>query len=313
MAVDHVTNRKVAILGLEAITATEIYSLLVSGRIRTVVLVGDRSAQLIKETREIRSFLPISIDAELVDGRIADCEDADIAVIGGPAGTNINSLDELRNRALAVRRAARGLKVSGFFGVIVITGSPIEILVRAAVEGSAFPKEKVFGIGNSSDIASLIGRFSACENVTTEPAQERCNSELPLGWCTAAGAEVSYIDSCSTDCPFFETLMASPAVAKPYFEGERPRSPQRLAACVTQVCEAVVDDLHTVMPVFVSKDGPVESSTCVITRDGVKEKLPDSGSANPLADGANLERLWSMVYDSAFTGVSRQSIIDKVH
>ena len=60
MATGNPKNRKVAIIGLEAVSATEIYSLFVSGRISRVVLVGSEARRLISEFRELQAMVPLS-------------------------------------------------------------------------------------------------------------------------------------------------------------------------------------------------------------------------------------------------------------
>lgn len=295
MATRQLENRKVAVIGLDGITATEIYSLFVSGRIRNVVLAGAGAKQLIREFRELRAMVPLSSPVTLTQGSIEDCAAAEIAVIFGSAHAGCGTLVDLRRSAESIRRAVDSLVRTKFSGIILVTGSPIELLVRVAVEASAFPIEKVFGIGNRTDLAAVVERISSRRETSPAKAPIYAGTELPKGWCTAASSEVRYVDTCSADCPFFESLMSSAGVSRPYIEESRPRSPQKLAACVTQVCESVIDDLHTATPVFVYDDGIVAPRTCVITRDGLANGLPNPAESESARERAAAETIWSMV------------------
>ncbi len=294
MATDNPKNRKVAIIGLKAVTATEVYSLFVSGRIREVVLVGSEAARLVGEFRELQAMVPLSNKVELGQGTIDDCVSAGIAVVGGAADSGCGTIVDLRGAVAEIRRTVTGLHNAGFSGIILVTGSPIELLVRAAVESSSFPSHKIFGIGNRTDLSSAVSRLSHRWNVPISGSAVHSGTELPKGWCTAASSDIRYVDRCTADCPFFESLLAKPGLSVSSAAEMQDRSPQRLAACVTQVCESVIDDLHTAAPVFVYKDGLVESSVCVITRDGLENELRKAaGPESPRNKFA--DEIWSMV------------------
>ena len=295
MATEQPENRKVAVIGLESITATEIYSLFVSGRIKDVVLVGTRAKQLINEFREIHAMVPLSTSVTIHRGSIDECASAGIAVIGGSADAGCGTLVDLRKAVTDVRQAVTSLYRGGFSGIILVTGSPIELLVRAAAECSAFPKQKIFGIGNRTDLSSVVSRLSHGRNPQGMRSSVSSGTELPKGWCTAAASDVRHIDQCTPDCPFFESLLAKQSVNSRFASEVQARSPQKLAACVTQVCESVIDDLHTAAPVFVYKDGIVEPSVRVISRDGLENGLPDPTESATGQDKIAADAIWSMV------------------
>ena len=294
MATENPKNRKVAIIGLQAVNATEIYSLFVSGRIREVVLVGSEAKRLIGEFRELKAMVPLSSSAELGQGTINDCVSAGIAVVGGAADSGCGTLVDLRKAVDTIRRTVTDLHTAGFSGIILVTGSPIELFVRAAVECSSFPSHKIFGIGNRTDLSSVVSRLSQRRIAPIAGSSAHSGTELPKGWCTAASSDVRYVDRCTAECPFFESLLAKTGVSDPLSADLQDRSPQRLAACVTQVCESVIDDLHTTAPVFVYKDGNVESSVYVITRDGLENELQTATGAESPRDRI-ADEIWSMV------------------
>lgn len=295
MATEQPENRKVAVIGLESITATEIYSLFVSGRIRDVVLVGAGAGRLMKEFRELHAMVPLYSAVKLSQGNIDDGASAGISVIGGSADAGCGTLVDLRKAVAEVRQAVTSLYLTGFSGIILVTGSPIELLVRAAAECSAFPNQKIFGIGNRTDLSSAVLRLSHGRAPQGMRPNVPSGTELPQGWCTAASSDVRHIDQCTPDCPFFESLLAKPSVAADFAAETQDRSPQRLAACVTQVCESVIDDLHTAAPVFVYKDGIVEPSVRVISRNGLEDGIPDPTGSIAGRDRMAADTIWSMV------------------
>jgi hypothetical protein len=295
MAIEQGKNRKVAVVGLDAVTGTEIYSLLVSGRIEQIVLVGQRAGKLLADFNGLRSMVPLSTNAKVLIGSIEDCADAAIAVVGGAKNPNVLSLKGLQMAVKKVSEHVAALREHGFCGVILVAGSPIEVLVRAAIEASGLPDQKVLGIGNGSDLGALISEFdNECKSPSSVSLRHE-SSGLPDGWCTAACTNVSYVDSCNADCPFFEALTSQPGVARHYQEDALYRSPQKLAACVTQVCESVVDDLQTIAPVFVFRDGWVSRSMCVLRSGGADKRIASEKDEPSKGDQASAERLWSML------------------
>ena len=295
MTTEQPENRRVAVIGLESITATEIYSLFVSGRIRDVVLIGAGAERLITEFRELNAMVPLSSAVKLSQARIDEAASAGIAVIGGSADAGCGTLVDLRKAVAEVRRAVESLYRAGFPGIILVTGTPIELLVRAAAECSPIPSEKIFGIGNRTDLSAVVSRLSSGRASERMRPPVFSGAELPKGWCNAASADVRYIDHCTADCPFFESLLGKPSVAAPFEMDAHDHSPQKLAACVTQVCESVIDDLHTAAPVFVYKDGIVEPSVRVISRNGLENGLPDPAASGTRRDEVAADAIWSMV------------------
>lgn len=278
-------SRKVAIVGLDQITATNIYSLLVGGRIHEVILVGGRARQLISDLKELRSIVPLSTPSKVVKGTFSDCSDASVAVItsGSDSRGGAYDLEHLRQDAASIRDAISGLKNSGFAGILLVTRQPVEILTQIAIAESKFLPFRVFGLGGHEDLAGFLPGKAG-----TATAAEAVPDDRPSAtWCTALDMEVSHLDSCTPDCPYFETMLANPGLGKGDSCKSISRSPERLAACVTQICEAVIDDLHTVIPVFVMDDGFVRMAPCVIGNRGIEKVLDlpvraiNTGHADP--------------------------------
>ena len=128
------------------------------------------------------------------------------------------------------------------------------------MEASALPPGSVIGIGPSS-VANL----------------NKTGRTLPLAsWCTATGCDVKFIDSCHPDCPSFESMLERFHRSQISATDE---SVSTMASCVMRVCEAILVDEKTVLPVATMLKGQhaimgtFSNVPCVIRKRGVERVL----------------------------------------
>lgn len=242
-------NRKparVAIIGPEQVSATDAYSLLVSGLIKELVLIGTRSRRLIAELEELRTVVEFPHETKIWKGTYADAAEASVAIItfgdAKPHTVNVNRS--------YVRGAAMRLNSAGFKGVLIVAREPVHKMALAALEGSGLPENKVIGLGTGHNHHN-IGHVT---------------------WCTALHSDAAFMDNCNADCPYFERVLVTPEMQKTSRRTLRSFAPEKVAACVTQVCDAVISDSRMIIPVFaIAEDGEFHDVPCVIGRTGIRQ------------------------------------------
>lgn len=247
---------RVAIVGPDQISATDLYSLVVGGFIEEVVLIGKGSRRLIKDLDELKNVVAFPHNVRAWAGHYQDAASAEVAIMTfGAHGAKSHQA----NKAF-VRGSAMRLKDAGFGGVILVARDPVNMMAKAALEGSGFPGKRIIGIG-TGHIWDKSGRVI---------------------WCTALNSDVTFMDNCNADCPYFEQVLGSPGVVHPSNRKLRSYLPQNVAACVTQVCEAVIKDTHNIIPVFAEgADGQFLDMPCAIGRNGIEQivKVPNGRSS----------------------------------
>lgn len=249
---------RVAIVGPEQISATDLYSLVVGGFVEELVLIGKGSRRLIKELDELKNVVAFPHSVRTWAGHYHDAAPAEVAIVTFGA---LGSKTHQSNKAF-VRGSAMRLKDAGFRGVILVARDPVNMMAKAALEGSGFQSNRIIGLG-TGHIWDKEGRVI---------------------WCTALNSDVTFMDNCNADCPYFEQVLGSPGVIHPSNRQLRSYMPQHVAACVTQVCEAVIKDTHSIIPIFAeSADGEFRDMPCVIGKNGIERivKIPNGRSSRP--------------------------------
>lgn len=265
-------SRKVALIGLAQISAIDVYSLLVAGRIGEVVLVGKEARKLISDLNGLRSTVPLASPARVWKGEIPDCADAAVAVLSLTDESEVSSSVSHRtmDAASRMRSLVGRLRDAGFKGVLLVTRKPVELLTAVALEESGFSRGRVFGLGWMPEAS--VGNVEGIRSTDSEPFHSD-NGKASSAWCTAVGSEVSNADICTADCPYFDTLLSNPGLRHGGNCSNHKDSPEKLAACVTQICEAVIDDLNFVMPIITVDTGTASLKPCVVGKDGIKQEL----------------------------------------
>ena len=256
------TNSKVALVGCRNVAPASAYSLLNGRQDVEVVLIGEYAESLFDSVAELTDQLPLRTGSTVRVGEPEHLRDAAICVLssGTPPVENDTEDSFLSRNIEIVRSKGESLRDNGFKGVLVVTTQPAEIMAQAAMEASGLSCEAVVGIGPGS-LASLV----------------RDGRSLPLAtWCSAAGCDVEYVDSCHPDCPYFEGMLERFHKSQ---RTDRHFETGTMASCVMRVCESILSDEKAVLPVATMLNGQhaivgtFTSVPCVIGKHGVERIL----------------------------------------
>jgi L-lactate dehydrogenase len=276
---------RVAIIGCGHVGATSAYSLLVNGVFEELVLIDKDRDRLQGEVMDLQHAVPLSRPVRIWAGDFADTADADIVVIAAGAGSKPGEtrLDLLGRNAVVVREIMRELKEVKFDGIVLMTTNPVDILAQIAQEESGLPVEKVIGSGTVLDTARLRAMLGAEIGVEARSVHayiigEHGNSEVAT-WCAARVGGVPLAEFCQPNCPDFPRVLQRVRDAAPEIIQHKGYTSFAIASCVTRICEAILRDERTILPVSAMTSGQYGISKvylslpCVVGRGGVERVI----------------------------------------
>jgi L-lactate dehydrogenase len=297
---------RIAIIGCGHVGTTSAYALLQNSVVEELVLVDKDSNRLLGETMDLQHAVPLTRPIKIWAGNYEDAASADIAVIAAGVGSVVGEsrLDLLSRNVVVIREIMRELVNVGFNGIILMTTNPVDILAQIAQQESGLPPEKVIGSGTVLDTARLrqmLGEEIGVEarSVHAYILGEHGNSEIAT-WHAARVGGVPLADFCGSNCPDFPQILERVRNAAPNIIQHKGYTSFAIASCVTRICEAILRDERTILPVSVMTSGQHEISgvylslPCVIGRNGVERviemPLDEAETAGLIESAALLNR-----------------------
>ncbi|HJU54295.1 MAG TPA: L-lactate dehydrogenase [Pyrinomonadaceae bacterium] len=279
---DNTSSRRVAVIGAGHVGATSAYALLMSGAAREIVLLDADRKRAEGEVMDLQHAAALARPVAVWAGDYRDAARAAIAVIAAGVGGRPGEtrLDLLGRNVTVVRDCIRALMAEGFEGVVLMTTNPVDILAQVAQEESGLAVGRVLGSGTVLDTARLRAMLAAklrieARSIHAYIVGEHGDSEI-AAWSAAHVAGVPLKAYCeSQGCPDFEQLLARVRRAAPDIIERKGYTSHAIASCVVRICEAVLGDERTVLPVSTMMRGQygIEdiylSLPCVVGRDGV--------------------------------------------
>lgn len=276
---------RVVIIGCGHVGATSAYSLLINGVVEELVLIDKDSNSLLGEVMDLQHAVPLSRPVRIWAGDYSEAAEADIVVIAAGVGSKPGEtrLDLLGRNAVVVREIMQELKQVNFDGIILMTTNPVDILAQIAQAESGLPVQKVIGSGTVLDTARLramLGEELGVEarSVHAYIIGEHGNSEVAT-WCAARVGGVPLTEFCQPNCPDFPRILERVRDAAPEIIQHKGYTSFAIASCVTRICEAILRDERTILPVSTMTSGQYGISgvylslPCVVGRGGVERVI----------------------------------------
>jgi L-lactate dehydrogenase len=308
---------RIAIVGCGHVGASVAYALLLSGLAREIVLLDAERARAEGEAMDLQHAVPLARPVRVWAGDYAEAAQAHIAVLAAGVGSHPGEtrLDLLGRNGVVVTDCIRRLMAGGFAGLVLMTTNPVDILAQVAQEVSALPTERVIGSGTVLDTARLramLGEALGMEarSIHAYVIGEHGDSEI-AAWSAAHVAGVPLKDYCALSAcpPDFDELLRRVRRAAPDIIERKGYTSYAIASCVVRICEAVLRDEHTVLPVSTMTrgqhgiEGVYLSLPCVVGSGGVERviELPlnDAERDGLRASASVLERTLKSLRDAA--------------
>ena len=284
-------TRKVAVIGCGFVGAACVFSIMQSGLVSELVLIDVDADRAAGEALDIGHGVPFAKPLKIYAGGYDDLRDASLVVITAGAAriTNESRLDLTKKNIAIFNTIIPGIMKSGFRGLLLIVTNPVDILTKIALELSGLPAHMVLGSGTVLDSArlryELAGRFSVdVRDIDAFVVGEHGDSEV-VTWSSANIAGVPIKQFClSQNISDFESFTekvaetvrtsASEIIAKKratYFG---------IAMAVKRICEAVIMDERSILPVSSALNGEYGISgvalsiPTVVGKSGIESYIP---------------------------------------
>lgn len=285
--------RKVAVIGCGFVGAACAFALMQHGLYSDMVLIDANRARAEGEAEDIAHGLLFAKPMNIRAGDYADAADAAMAVVTAGANQKPGEtrLDLVRRNSAIMLSVLGELKKAGFAGNILVVSNPVDVLTRVAQMHAGLPEGRVFGSGTVLDTARLrylLGEHLDVDNRSVHAfiVGEHGDSEIAL-WSSATVSGVPLHDFCEMRGYFdHENAMREigESVKKSAYRiiERKGATYYGIAMAVLRICEAVVRDEKSILPVSAALHGEfgIEDVTlsvpAIVGKGGVEKIVPVS-------------------------------------
>ena len=276
----------IAIIGCGHVGSTSAYALMLRGVARELILVDINHEAAEAEAMDLQHAVPISRPVRIRAGDFKDAATASIVIVaagvGGEPGES--RLDLLQRNVGVVRACMASLAAERFEGIVLMTTNPVDVLAQVAFQESGFPAARVIGSGtllDSARLRAMLGDELGVEarSVHAYIIGEHGDSEI-AAWSSASVAGVplrQYAQRDQLQDP--DAILQRVRHAAPDIIRTKGFTAFAIASCVTRICEAILRDEHTVLPVSTLLTGQYGISDlylslpCVVGRVGIERVI----------------------------------------
>ncbi len=304
-----ISSRKAAIVGCGFVGAASAFALMESGLFSEMVLIDADRARAEGEALDIGHGLPFAKPMQIYAGDYADLADASVVIVTAGAGQKPGEtrLDLVKKNAAIFGSVIPEIARYNREGILLIVANPVDVLTCLAVKLSGFPEERVFGSGTVLDTARLkyllgehlgvdsrsvhafivgehgdseIAAFSSA-NVSGVPLYRFCEMRGRKA-CGAGAEDGDGAALCRTDGAPCELQDIAEQVKNSAYEiiARKKATYYGIAMSVRRICEAIVRDEKSVLPVSFMQhgmygiEGVALSMPAIVGRGGVEAAVP---------------------------------------
>ena len=286
-----VNPRKVAMIGCGFVGSASCFALMQSGLFSEMVLIDANQAKAEGEAMDIAHGLPFARPMNIYAGTYDDIADAAIIIVsaGAALAPGETRLDLVKKNIRIFGFIMPELKKRDIGGVLVIVANPVDVLTYAAIQMSGLPENRVFGTGtvlDSARLKTMIGDYVGVDsrNCHAYVVGEHGDSEI-VAWSSAKISGLPLVDYCMLkdlrDYKEQEQLIAERVKNSAYEIIERKGATYYgIAMSVKRVCEAVIRDEKTVLPVSHLQHGEygvkdvAMSTPALVGINGIEGEIP---------------------------------------
>ncbi len=284
-------NRKVAIVGCGFVGAASAFALMESGLFSEMVLIDANREKAEGEALDISHGLPFAKPMQIFAGYYEDISDAAVIVVTAGAGQKPGEtrLDLVKKNVGIFKSIIPQIAEHNKDAIMLVVANPVDILTYAAAKLSGYPENRVFGSGTVLDSARL--KYLLGEHLQVDPRSvhafiigEHGDSEI-AAWSSTNVSGIPLHDFCEMR-GHFEHEKAMKEIAEgvknsAYEIIERKGATYYgIAMSVRRICEAIVRDEKSILPVSSMQNGDYGISglalslPVIVGKDGVEGSVP---------------------------------------
>ena len=284
-------HRKVAIIGCGFVGASIAFSLIQKGLFSEMVLIDANHDKAEGEAMDLSHGLPYLSPMEIYAGTYEDVSDCALVIITAGANQKPGEtrLDLIDKNVGILKTIIPQITARPFEGMLMIVSNPVDVLTRIAQRHADLPESRVFGSGTVLDTARLrylLGEHLRVDNRSVHAfiVGEHGDGEIAL-WSSATVSGVPLRDFCEMR-GYFDHENAMREIGESvknsaYRIIERKGATYYgIAMAILRICEAVVRDERSVLPVSTALHGEFGiadvalSVPAIVGRAGVEKVVP---------------------------------------
>ena len=305
--VHYVDSRKVAVIGCGFVGSSIAFALMQSGLFSEMVLIDVDMRKAEGEALDIGHGISFARPMRIWAGGYEDIADAAIVIITAGANQKPGEtrLDLVHKNIGILKNIMSEVTKYNKTGIILMVANPVDILTYAALKISGLPENRVIGSGTVLDTARLkyeVGELLEVDSrgVHAFIVGEHGDSEI-AAWSSAniSGVPLKDFSRVRSDIDSNMIKEATREIAErvknsAYEIIERKQATYYgIAMAVKRICEAIVRDEKSVLPVSSMMHGEyglsdvVLSMPAIVGENGVEHVVPVS------LDEEEQKRLWN--------------------
>lgn len=286
-----INNRKAAIIGCGFVGSATAFCLMESGLFSELVLLDVDQEKAEGEALDVAHGIPLAQPMKIYAGNYDDIVDASILIVTAGANQKPGEtrLDLVQKNVGIFRSIIPEIAMRNFQGILLVVSNPVDILTHAAIRLSGMPEHRVIGSGTVLDTSRL--KYQLGEHLSIDPRSihafiigEHGDSEITV-WSSAnvSGIPIHHICEMRGYFHHQEAMrQISEAVKNSAYEiiAKKKATYYGIAMSVLRICEAIVRDEKSILPVSVMLHGQygidnvVLSMPAIVGSDGVETTVP---------------------------------------
>lgn len=309
-----INSRKAAIIGCGFVGAASAFALMQSGLFSELVLIDADKNRAEGEALDISHGLPFSKPMQIYAGAYEDISDAAVVIVTAGAGQKPGEtrLDLVKKNVAIFKSIIPEIAKHNKNCILLIVANPVDILTYAAKKMSGFPSNRVFGSGTVLDSARLKYLLSDHLGVDSRSIHafiigEHGDSEI-AAWSSANVSGVPLHKFCEMRGHYYHQRamreIAETVKNSAYEIIEKKKATYYgIAMSVKRICEAIVRDEKSVLPVSSIQtgeeiNGVALSMPAIVGKHGVEGAVPIELNDNEKAAlKASAETLKNVIAD----------------
>lgn len=271
---------KVGIIGCGFVGASSAFALMQTGLFNEMVLIDANQDKAEGEAMDLSHGLSFASPMDIYAGTYDDIADAAIVVVTAGANQKPGEtrLDLVHKNIAIFRTIIPELRKRHFGGILIIVANPVDVLTYAAAKMSGLPESHVIGSGTMLDSARL--RYVLGEHLDVD---SRCVHAYIIG--EHGDSEIAAFSSANVSgvplpkfCEMrghFDHEKANREIAERVKNSayeiikKKHATYYGIAMCVKRLCEAIVRDEKSILPVSVVMHGEYGVNDVALSMPGI--------------------------------------------
>ncbi len=281
--------KKVVLIGTGFVGMSMAYSLVNTGGVDKLILIDINKDKSIGEAMDLNHGMPYAkYQMDVKAGDYKDCKDSDIIVItaGFPQKEGESRLDLAARNIAMMKEITANIMSSGFEGIIIVAGNPVDILTYEVWKASGLPSHKVMGTGTMLDTARLrylIGKHLdvSSKNIHAYILGEHGDSSFVPWEHTYVGVKKLTEYMAGRECTMCELEAIHTDVKQAAYEiiSRKKATYYAIGMTLNRLVEAILNDEHAVFTISCYLNGQYHQEDvyigvpAIVTSQGVKEVI----------------------------------------